>query len=295
VKRLNVEVIRIHADTQSRVEMNNEAIAEYAEAIEGGAEFPPVLVFFDSAEYWLADGYHRLHAHRRAGRASIAAEIRTGTLDDAILHSLGANDEHGLRRTNADKRKSVLRLLTRPEWAAWSQEKIAKVCRVSHGLVGKIVAEQRASLHDGEIKPAVRTVERAGKTYQQDTSRIGKAPAAPAPAPAPTAPPAAAPAPAAAPQQEDLEEAREAVHILSEENERLNARLAVSAMQATDEEKSLAAETIESLRAQVKTLQAELSAVKASRDTYMQENAELKRQCAGQRRELDKLARGAMA
>ena len=39
-----------------------------------------------------------------------------------------------------------------------------------------------------------------------------------------------------------------------------------------------------------KTLEAELSAVKASRDGYMQENAQLKKQVAMQRKQLDKVA-----
>lgn len=89
---------------------------------------------------------------------------------------------------------------------------------------------------------------------------------------------------------EKLDEAQEAVSVLSEENDRLSDRLAVEAMDATEEEKTLAHETIAELRAKVKTLEAELSAVKASRDGYMQENAQLKKQVAMQRKQLDKVA-----
>jgi len=89
---------------------------------------------------------------------------------------------------------------------------------------------------------------------------------------------------------EKLDEAQEAVSVLSEENDRLSDRLAVEAMDATEEEKTLAHETIAELRAKVKTLEAELKAVKASRDGYMQECSQLKRQCAMQRKQLDKVA-----
>ncbi|MGT2479599.1 hypothetical protein ACU4GR_13540 [Methylobacterium oryzae CBMB20] len=53
---------------------------------------------------------HRL-AHRRhaaglhAGLGELPCEVRQGGLRDAILHSAGANAAHGLRRTNADKRR----------------------------------------------------------------------------------------------------------------------------------------------------------------------------------------------
>lgn len=88
---------------------------------------------------------------------------------------------------------------------------------------------------------------------------------------------------------EKLDEAQQAVSVLSEENDRLNDRLAVQAMSATDEERAAAAETIAELRAKVKTLEAELQAVKASRDGYMRENAQLKKQVTMQRKQLDKV------
>ena len=89
---------------------------------------------------------------------------------------------------------------------------------------------------------------------------------------------------------EKLDEAQEAVSVLAEENDRLNNRRAIESMEASDEEKRAATETIAELRAKVKTLEAELSAVKASRDGYMQENALLKMQVAMQRKQLDKVA-----
>lgn len=88
---------------------------------------------------------------------------------------------------------------------------------------------------------------------------------------------------------EKLDEAQQAVSVLAEENDRLNDRLAVDAMEASDEEKRAAAETIAELRAKVKTLEAELQAVKSSRDGAMREVAELKRQCAMQRKQLNKV------
>lgn len=38
---------------------------------------------------------------------------------EAILFIVGANASHGLRRTNADKRRTVERLLADEEWRGW--------------------------------------------------------------------------------------------------------------------------------------------------------------------------------
>ncbi len=53
--------------------------AEYAEAYRAGAQFPPVIVFYDGEHYWLADGYHRVEAARLAGRTEIYEDITPGS------------------------------------------------------------------------------------------------------------------------------------------------------------------------------------------------------------------------
>lgn len=91
------------------------------------------------------------------------------------------------------------------------------------------------------------------------------------------------------PPPPESDQGDDAIQILSEENDRLNDRLAVVAMHGTDEERRAAEETIAQLRAMVKTLTVELDAVKASRDSLMSENGELKKQLASQRKALAKL------
>lgn len=168
---LELEQIRIDGGTQSRVELNQETVAEYAQAFTDGAAFPPVVVFFDGASYWLADGFHRYFGARDAGESAISVQVINGTQRDAVLYSLKANATHGLKRTNADKRKAVETLLKDSEWAAWSDRKIAEVCGVGNQLVGEV---RRAICVNHTDTPAVRTVERNGKTYTQNTANIGK-------------------------------------------------------------------------------------------------------------------------
>lgn len=86
--------------------------------------------------------------------------MRQGGLRDAILHSAGANAAHGLRRTNADKRRAVLMFLEDEEWGTWADREIARQCSVGHPLVARLRAE-----HLEQIPDAPRTVERSGTVY----------------------------------------------------------------------------------------------------------------------------------
>lgn len=193
---LNLNDIRIDGGTQSRVELNQETVAEYAEAYRAGASFPPVIVFYDGADRWLADGFHRYFGAKAAGLEQIYEEVIPGTQRDAVLYSLKANATHGLKRSNADKRKSVETVLRDAEWVTWSDRKIAEVCGVGAPLVGDV---RRAICNPITDAPATRTVERNGKTYEQNTSNIGKRAPAQAPSAAPSRPNPAAPSAAAAP------------------------------------------------------------------------------------------------
>ncbi|WP_114973388.1 hypothetical protein [Rhodoferax ferrireducens] len=136
IKTINLKSIRIDGGTQARVCINNDLVAEYAQAMQGGVQFPNSEVFFDGVDYWLADGFHRLHAMLTLGKASAAVMVFNGTLRDAILHSLAVNNDHGLRKSNEDKRKSVQTMLDDAEWSKLSDREIAKHCGCTHPLVG---------------------------------------------------------------------------------------------------------------------------------------------------------------
>ncbi|MCG8365652.1 MAG: ParB/RepB/Spo0J family partition protein, partial [Pseudanabaenales cyanobacterium] len=114
---LPLSVIRIDGGTQPREGLNNAYAAELAEQVRLGAQPPPITVFFDGANYWLADGFHRFKAYEELGSSTALANVQQGTQRDAILFSVGANASHGLRRTNADKRRAIMRLLTDSEWS----------------------------------------------------------------------------------------------------------------------------------------------------------------------------------
>ena len=121
--------------------LNNAVVAEYAEAMQSGATFPPVVVFHDADTHWLADGYHRLEAADEAGVKAIKAEIREGTKRDAILFAVGANRDHGLRRTRADVRRAITTLAMDAEWGLLSDRVIADKVGCSDKTVAAVRKE----------------------------------------------------------------------------------------------------------------------------------------------------------
>lgn len=176
-QRIKLSAIETCAGTQTRVAINEDVVAEYAEAMTGGAEFPPVVVFHDSTTYYLADGFHRTLAATRIKLKEIDADVHKGTKQDALIYSLGANQTHGLPRTNKDKRQCVTIALR--EFADWSDRRIAEVCGVGHQLVGSI----RAEVDESSTCPTPYTLKDAPVEPQTRTGKDGKQYPIPAPYP----------------------------------------------------------------------------------------------------------------
>lgn len=135
---MDINKIKLNKQTQSRVTIDKDVVAEYAEAMIEGAIFPPVEVFYDGIDYYLVDGYHRYFASKKSGVNDIEVKVHNGSLRDAVLYAVGVNNNHGLRRTAEDRRKAVMTLLDDLEWAEWSDRVIAKHSNMSSMTVGRI-------------------------------------------------------------------------------------------------------------------------------------------------------------
>ncbi len=197
--------LRTDGGTQPRASLSEETVAEYAEAMAAGVRFPPVVAFYDGTDRWLADGFHRVQAAQVAGRDSIEVDIRQGTRRDAVLYAAGANAQHGLRRTNADKRRAVFTLLADPEWSAWSDQEIARRCGVDPTWVGRLRRE-RLTLDNPEWQPSGEPVLRHvadGRTI--NVANIGKPAGAPLGHEVPTEPDDRLPGSSPAPPMEMVE------------------------------------------------------------------------------------------
>ena len=258
--KLELNKIRLDGNTQPRVELNQEAVGDYADSLMAGAVFPPVHVFHDGSSYWLADGFHRYFAHKRAGKLDIDVDVHTGTLRDALLFSLSANSQHGLRRTNEDKRHAVLILLNDLEWSEWSDVKIAEAAGVSNATVHRI----RKSLQL-EQKPEKKYVDKHGNERVMNTGNIGR-------------------------KQEAVEERQQIERVdpvqeiaaeltaLAEENIKLKEMVSLGVMEIPEEAKLDINEQLEQYRQKIRVLETENEAIRKSRDTLQNENAELIKQ-----------------
>lgn len=182
----SIEIARIRMDggTQPRSQLYENVVNDYAEDMKQGVAFPPITLYYDGKEYWLADGFHRVKAHETIGTKEITAEVYLGGQRDAVLFAVGANAAHGLRRTNADKRRAVERLLRDSEWSKWSSREIARKCLVHHDTVSRIRKElesasvgfRQEDASDLKINtPSSRLAQRGGTTFTIETANIGKA------------------------------------------------------------------------------------------------------------------------
>jgi hypothetical protein len=161
--------LRLDGGTQPRTALNMAVVEDYSTAMGAGAQFPPVMVFYDGADYWLADGFHRVKAASAASRDTIECEVRQGRLEDAQWYSFGANKTNGLRRTNRDKCRAVESALTHPKGFGLSDRQIGNHIGVDHKTVGAWRAKLQST---GEIPQSKMRTGSDGRTIK--TAKIGK-------------------------------------------------------------------------------------------------------------------------
>ena len=166
---LRIDQLRTDGGTRPRAVTDFDAVVEYAGAMGRDEHFPPVTVFHDGENYWLAHGFHRREAALEAGFDEIECEVHHGTLLEAQWYSYATNRTNGVRRSNDDKARAVKAALVHPKAAGLSNYQIAKHCGVAESTV-RNWREQLPSTQNAQMK----TVTRNGTTYLQDTTNIGK-------------------------------------------------------------------------------------------------------------------------
>ncbi len=264
---IKISEIDITPETQVREKICQSTVDEYAKAMQDGASFPPIELIEEGPMYLIADGHHRYEAAKKIGQETIEANLREGTVRDAILIGLTANHNHGLRLSLGDRRRMVSILLSDQEWCHWSNAEIAKKCSCSVELVSKIRSamgvekEITSCLRKGkpiQIRTPSQAKDKPLEVYPSDFGGINEQ--------------------KIDPKEIEREELIEALEVLKEENTKLSDRLAIAALEGTEEEKNLAETTIHDLHEQVRLLHIEISSVKRSRDLYQSEKAQMHKQ-----------------
>lgn len=154
LQHIGLSEIRPDSATQVRVAIDQSLIAEYAEKMSQGIKLPPIDLFLDGETYLIGDGWHRFLAAQRNGDVTMLANVHDGGRSAAIKFALGANVSHGLRRSNADKRRAVEIALR--EFANMSDRAIAELCGVSPSTVSPLRPKPSVSNLDTIETPSVR-------------------------------------------------------------------------------------------------------------------------------------------
>ena len=186
---LRIATLTVSSEFQMRIKSDPATLAEYVKLIRTNREeWPfntPCTVYRVDEQFILTDGFHRLEAMAMEGRTTILANLYVGTRLDALQHSLGANAEHGLQRSNADKRRSVTVALQDETLQRCSDRQLAKFCGVSPPFVSDIRGSMITVIssevetrigRDGKHRPANSTAARENRA--RASKLIRKNPAA---------------------------------------------------------------------------------------------------------------------
>jgi hypothetical protein len=251
--RVQLQKIRLDGGTQPRKEIDEPMVQHYTEVLlEGKDKFPPIDLWFDGKSYWPSDGFHRFHAHKRAGFTEIEATINQGTKRDAFLACLKANGKHGKPRSPDERRYVVQLALEDIELGEKSDTEIALICDVSSMTVGRV----RKALG---LEKAMR-IDKNGR--KMDVSKSGR-PIAPEPEYT---------------EEDKLHELAIEHTALAEENAKLKDQLAIRSLPVSEKARTEVQQTIEELREQVKELEFQLRTMTQSRNEFQSKNAEMIKQ-----------------
>jgi len=260
--------IKTDGDTQVRVALDQDVVAQYAEHMRDGDEFPPIVVFHDGSENWLADGFHRFFATQMNAIDAIEADVKEGTLDDARLYAYGANRKRGLHMTSEDNRNIIAKMLNHPVWGKWTNAEISRHVGVSKMTVGRVKQSMEPSESEDTKK-----LYKDGKGRQSsiETKNLGRKPAD-------------------VPDNTDsVDELTETIISISQENQLLKDKIAIGQWDASEIEQIDIQEVVADLREQIRVMEIDNKALRDSRDMFQTRNAELMRTVASLTAKLKKL------
>ena len=153
---MKIKIADLDLSLQTRAGTDADTINNYAEAMADGAQFPDVTVFTDGKKYWLADGFHRVMAAKQNGKATIAADVRKGTEDDAVVFGGTANNKQGKRPTRADVQHFLEMVWARREaifGGTPTGGNLAEKCGVSRRTGEVFVKEKLAEMPKMPVRP----------------------------------------------------------------------------------------------------------------------------------------------
>lgn len=182
-KKLQVREIVLDEKAQTRAKLEEQVVQDYAAHYRSKDKIKSVMPEPDCFEvvgvgYVCIDGFHRTAAMRMAGLSWCWVNVvGRGTMEDALWAAFARNHQHGLRRSNADKRRTVELALDHVKAKNLSARSLADHCGVGDDLVHDVRKEREARTQlpgpshvagkDGKDYPAKRPSARASDPDRQ--------------------------------------------------------------------------------------------------------------------------------
>jgi hypothetical protein len=169
-------------ELQPRAAIDRTVLENYVQLLVDGVRFPPVVAFRDGDVLWLADGFHRWHAHKVIDADGIEADIREGTRRDALLHSLAANAKHGLQRGATDYSRAYETACRNRLVDPADPEAVAALLQCSGRWAEKLTAKARepvkakAEADRTERDAKIIQLKDEGKTHREVAEAVGVSP-----------------------------------------------------------------------------------------------------------------------
>jgi hypothetical protein len=154
--------LRTDGGTQPRGRLDDAVVERYCETMKAGLwdfakSSTPITVFFDGENHWVADGFHRVAAAKKARLDEVKVEVRQGTLRDARWFSFSVNAEHGHARSKEDVARILKSIFEDEGWRAIPLREIDRHTRIPLTTVHDHY--KSLSVRPEQIeKPAVRKV-----------------------------------------------------------------------------------------------------------------------------------------
>ena len=150
-KIVAVSLLKLDERLQCRESVPEETIRAYEDGWREKIEFPPVEAFEVDGELYVTDGFCRVLSAQNVGKSKVPCLVRKGSWQDAVAAACGANSQHGLPRTNADKRKAATMAIL--EFGDKPNREIARICGVSHTYIDNLRVKQNEA--DAIVKAAI--------------------------------------------------------------------------------------------------------------------------------------------
>lgn len=171
-KRYALSDLTLDEELQPRASIDLELLGEFGEAIASGDVFPPVVVVDDRKTLWLADGYHRWHAHEALELAEIECLVFKGSRDDALRYSLQANAQHGKRPTASDLKRAYAIAVGHEFVDAWDVDAVVSLLRCSERWARELTQPARAR-RDADRDAEIQRLKAEGLSNRQVAKETG--------------------------------------------------------------------------------------------------------------------------